>query len=223
MVQLGTSSEDESFDSARLRLFSGFGFYYGHNYYVYRAIEKFPWGGTWRAAVGMSVFDIFIHLPFSFYPQFYLFRRVFDPRPSSLSEFLERCPSFCGSVQKPTRQLPRSEDTDHSFHPRRLAMRCLCPVAPGSFLPHSSCSLSIISWHSVFVPLHLRVPFLSVGGMIFPMGSRLRGVENPMRMNDEEVLSVYCVPRALSSSACTDARMIVYTVLLYVRFDYPSL
>lgn len=102
MVQVGTGSED-SFDSARLGLFSGFGFYYGAvNYYVYRTIEKVPWGGGMRAAVGMSIFDIFIHLPFSFYPQFYLFRAaVFaEPRPSSLSEFLERSPGFSAAAFK---------------------------------------------------------------------------------------------------------------------------
>ena len=70
MVQLGSRSDSapDSFDTARLGLFSGFGFYYGAvNYVVYRAIEKWPWGAGLRAAVGMSCFDIFIHLPFSFY------------------------------------------------------------------------------------------------------------------------------------------------------------
>jgi hypothetical protein len=135
MVQLGTSSEDESFDSARLGLFSGFGFYYGAvNYYVYRAIEKFPWGGTWRAAVGMSVFDIFIHLPFSFYPQFYLFRAaVFaDPRPSSLSEFLERCPSFSAAAFKTYTDnfLSDLKTLIIVFTPVDLASALLCAVKP---------------------------------------------------------------------------------------------
>ena len=83
MVQLGSRSDtaSDSFDTARLGLFGGFGLYYGAvNYFVYRTIEKWPWGAGLRAAVGMSCFDIFIHLPFSFY----VWQLVSNLRPLAL-------------------------------------------------------------------------------------------------------------------------------------------
>ena len=68
MVQVSTKQPDTELDQRRLALFGSFGFYYGAvNYYVYRTVDRLPWGGPRRAAVGMSLFDIFVHLPFSFF------------------------------------------------------------------------------------------------------------------------------------------------------------
>lgn len=152
MVQFGTRKDDQQqLDTGRLALFGGFGFYYGAvNYYVYRTFERLPWGGPKRLAVGMSLFDIFIHLPFSFFPQFYFFRACTfrDPRPQAPEEFLECARSGLQTWEE--NFVADVKTLVYIFTPVDLAMFSL--------------------------PMHMRVPFLSVAGLIFPVVlSRMRG------------------------------------------------
>lgn len=139
-----TTSNNEIMDARRLGFFGGFGAYYGAvNYYVYRAVDKFPWGGPVRLAIGMSIFDIFIHLPFSFFPQFYFTRACIfrEPRPSSGADLLECVQSGLRTWRE--NFLDDLKALMYIFTPIDLAMFSL--------------------------PQHLRVPFLSCAGLIFPV------------------------------------------------------
>ena len=143
LVQHGTVEAD-GFDRTRLALFGGFGFYYGAvNYYVYRTVDRIKWGGPIKAAIGMSCFDIFVHLPFSFFPQFYVFKQVIfaDPWPQTKAAFWDCAESGLGIWR--ANFVEDLKTLLYIFTPVDLAMFSL--------------------------PQHLRVPFLSVAGLIFPV------------------------------------------------------
>ena len=112
-----------------------------------------------------------------------------EPRPSSLTEFLERAPKFSASAFKtwtdnfvgdlktlvvvftPIDLASASQATNIDLV--RLLPFVLHPFTHeiGSLRRPPSLRRAVFS-----LPLHLRVPFLSVGGMIFPMVlSWLRG------------------------------------------------
>ena len=112
-----------------------------------------------------------------------------EPRPSSLTEFLERAPKFSASAFKTWTDnfVGDLKTLVVVFTPIDLAsasqatMRTSyrpCATYSPLLLPNSqSGGCGLATTLSVFsLPLHLRVPFLSVGGMIFPMVlSWLRG------------------------------------------------
>ena len=143
MVQQ-TKRSEQGFQTDRAALFGGFGFYYGAvNYHVFRQMDRIPWGGARRAAIGMSLLDIFVHLPGLFFPQFYAVRACIfaDPRPTTSAKVAE-C-AWSGLLTYRDNFVEDLKTLIMVFTPIDLAMFSL--------------------------PLHLRTPFLSVVGLTFPI------------------------------------------------------
>lgn len=72
------TSADGQLDQRRAGYFLGFGCYYGViNYNVFRALAWSPWpSNPWNKAIMSACFDGLVHVPISFYPQFYFVKEV---------------------------------------------------------------------------------------------------------------------------------------------------
>lgn len=108
-------------DYRRALLFGCFGFVYGgvFNYHVFRLIQTLSWrrgshATPWAIALRSTVLDVCIHLPFLFYPLFYISREVaYNGSVSSSPLSLFPPAAFAPLATPATPSLP----TDHSIGP----------------------------------------------------------------------------------------------------------
>ena len=159
LADLGTQYATAGSDGIRperLALFGLFGAYYGTvNFYVFAAINAVPWPSRLVGAAGMAIFDAFVHVPLSIFPQFYMAQSAAYSLPTSVEGLLE-----CKRAGLATWRVNFLEDV------RTSAM---------IFMP-----IDLVMFY--FVPLHLRTPFLSCVGWVFPVAlSKLRGAEGKER------------------------------------------
>ena len=80
IAQKVIGGSDQSIDRVRAASFLTFGGYYGVvNYTVFRLLQTSPWPvAPWSKALFSAVFDGCVHVPLSFYPQFYFFTGEFE-------------------------------------------------------------------------------------------------------------------------------------------------
>jgi hypothetical protein len=134
----GSSSD---IDYTRLGYFWAFGTYYGSvNYTFFRAFNAIPLGNPWLKALLSAFGDGCVHVPISFYPQFYFVRElVMSEEKRSLLEHLK---------------------TGLSKYQANWREDVITSAA--IFMP-----IGIFNFR--FVPLIWRTPFVSVVGVIFPI------------------------------------------------------
>ena len=142
IAQKAASGPGSTIDRERAYYFLGFGSYYGIiNYCVFSGLHRFsPLGSPWAKATFSAWFDGCVHVPLSFYPQFYFLKEcVFSSEERSLEEH------FRAGLAK-----------------YMANWREDCIASAGVFVP-----LGILNFR--FVPLVWRTPVLSVLGLIFPI------------------------------------------------------
>jgi len=139
-----TGSGSGDVDRARASYFFAFGGYYGViNYSVFWLLSRCPFPTTpWAKAIFSAFMDGGVHVPLSFYPQFYFFKELMsspDWRQKPLSEHF-----LAGLAKYKTNMF---EDVVASL---------------GVFLP-----LGILNFR--YVPLVWRSPVLASTSVIFPI------------------------------------------------------
>ena len=177
------ASFDAELDRRRAGYFFGFGAYYGIvNYNVFRFLAWSPWPvNPWAKAVASACFDGLVHVPISFYPQFYFVKEFVTSSEkrtpqehfqvglskyranwkedvfASAAVFIPlgianfRCARPCPRISNATGPVENIEG--------RSQMRPFLDRATDRPHPHGRS----------FVPLVWRTPFLSLVGVIFPI------------------------------------------------------
>lgn len=144
----------EWLDPRRSLLFATFGATYGAiNTHVFRLMAKFRWPGPNAAAVGMTAIDTLLHLPYLFMPIFYFFREL---------AYADDIPRTLLALRA---SMARSEATrqQNFMDDQRIIVMVWAPIDLLMFR---------------YVPLHLRTPFVSLTGLVFPVIlSHVRGAQ----------------------------------------------
>ena len=172
IAQQAASGPGSEINRDRAAYFWAFGTYYGFiNYTVFRALAYSPWPvGPWPKALFSAFMDGCVHVPLSFYPQFYFVREVVMCAPAAqlcpARPFLQRISDGidwrhlcrCRSEEKRT-------PSEHfwvgmSKYQTNLVQDVL--VSAAVFVP-----VGLINFR--YVPLAWRTPFVSAFGLLFPI------------------------------------------------------
>ncbi|KAL1521898.1 hypothetical protein AB1Y20_021549 [Prymnesium parvum] len=142
LIAQNAASRERELDRRRAGYFFGFGCYYGVvNYAVFRALAMSAWpAAPWPKALFSACFDGLVHVPLSFYPQFYFVREV-----------------VTSSERRTLRQHFEVGLRKYATNWREDIL-----ASAAVFVP-----LGIANFR--YVPLVWRTPFLSLIGMVFPI------------------------------------------------------
>jgi hypothetical protein len=142
IAQKVIGGSDQSIDRVRAASFLTFGGYYGVvNYTVFRLLQTSPWPvAPWSKALFSAVFDGCVHVPLSFYPQFYFFKELVSSKQTKpLSDH------FCAGLAK----------YRHNWFED-------CIASAAVFVP-----IGLLNFR--FVPLVWRSPVLAATSVVFPI------------------------------------------------------
>lgn len=149
-IQAFTSQESE-FDWKRCISFGCFGFFYGGvNYRAFSLFQKIPWKTKPARILGSTALDLLVHMPFVYFPSYYIFRALFV-------DGSEKNSAATSGVM--TWSLDRLHDAKSNW----------CNNFPSDVTMTLAvfCPIDVILFG--FLPLHYRTPFLASVGIVWPV------------------------------------------------------